>query len=246
MSFKIIVENFLTCNLISILIKKFTNFNLDFLKINYNKISLKTSARIFFGFYERAEIKLIKRYIKNYVNVLEIGGGIGITAKYCFKYNNKIEKYHIIEPYSINLELIKSQNFNFEKINLIQGCVSNDDKKLEYLNFEYSQSVLNKIDKSNIHGKIVSSERVKIFNERNILKFLGEKKFLLLIDCEINPSIFISKNNELFKNCLGIICELEEIEKYPIEEQIKLIENEKFHLLQRLGRVCYFVGKKES
>ncbi len=243
MSLKILIEKFLTNGLISFVIKKFTNFNLNFLNINYNKISPKTSARIFFGFYERAEIKLIKKHIKNYLNVLEIGGGIGITAKYCFNYNKKIENYYIIEPYSINLELIKSQKFDFSKIKLIQGCVFNDNEETSTLNFEYTVPVLNKIDKSAILAKNISSEEVKILNEKYILDQLGDKKFLLIIDCEINPSIFISKNKKLFKNCYGIISELEEIEKYPIDEQIQLIENEKFILQEKLGRVCYFTRK---
>ena len=39
MSLKILIEKFLTNGLISFVIKKFTNFNLNFLNINYNKIS---------------------------------------------------------------------------------------------------------------------------------------------------------------------------------------------------------------
>ena len=144
----------------------------------------------FFGFYERAEIKLIKKHIKNYLNVLEIGGGIEL-AKYCFNYNKKIENYYIIEPYSINLELIKSQKFDF-KIKLIQGCVFNDNEETSTLNFEYTVPVLNKIDKSAILAKNISSEEVKILNEKYILDQLEIKNFFL-IDYEINPSIFISK-----------------------------------------------------
>ena len=52
---------------------------------------------------------MIKKYIRDYNNILEIGGGIGITAKYCFNYNKNINKYYIVEPYSINLEIIRSQ-----------------------------------------------------------------------------------------------------------------------------------------
>ena len=80
----------------------------------------------------------------------------------------------------------------------------NDNEETSTLNFEYTVPVLNKIDKSAILAKNISSEEVKILNEKYILDQLGDKKFLLIIDCEINPSIFISKN----KNYLKIVMEL--------------------------------------
>ena len=50
----------------------------------------------------------------------------------------------------------------------------------------------------------------------------------------------------MLKNCDGVICELEEIEKYPIEQQIELIKKEKFILKEKLGRVCFFSKKLKT
>lgn len=246
MGFKIIIEKFLTSNLISFFIKKFTNFNLNFININYSKISPKTSARIFFGLYERAETKLIKKYIGDYNNILEIGGGIGITAKHCFNYNKNINKYYIVEPYSVNLEIIKSQNFDFNKIRLIQGCISNSNKELKNLDFSYTKPVLNKYDKSIILEKNLRTEKVQILDENFLLEEIGKINFFLIIDCELNPSLFISQNKKLFTNCLGLICELEEIEKYSVKNQIDLLTKNNFELKEKLGRVCFFFKKQQT
>ena len=156
MNFKLVIEHILTSKPISLFIKKFISINLNNIKINYSKISPKTSARIFFGLYERAETKLIKKYIINYNNVLEIGGGIGITAKYCTYFNKNIKNYYIIEPYSLNLKVIESQRFDCEKLKLFQGCVTNNEEDLKYLEFSYTNPILNKFDKSKISPENMS------------------------------------------------------------------------------------------
>ena len=41
-----------------------------------------------------------------------------------------------------------------------------------------------------------------------------------------------------------MICELEEIEKYSIKNQIDLLTKHDFELKEKLGRVCFFVKKQ--
>lgn len=79
-----------------------------------NIISYQNRARIFWGYYERAKIKLINKYLKKDFDIIELGTSIGIVSTYAHKFIN--DNKHFLIDANPHLIYKYANVFVFDKI----------------------------------------------------------------------------------------------------------------------------------
>ena len=248
---KTFIENSL-CNRItgSLILAGFKKFIPDIRSKNFsfiihkNLIQPKNIASIFFGFYERGEIRFINKYLNPLLDVIELGASLGIVSSHIIRKLNKQSKLLLVEanPFleSTITANVTKHNTNQIAYKVLNYAVSyNADKVKLRITSDNTESRV--IKDSISQGTELSIETISLLS---LVNKLGEKKYALVCDIEGSEIEWIIHESECLNNCQQLLIELHAVDygKHYSVDDIKnlIIDKHKFKLIDNRGPVCYF------
>lgn len=236
--FKKVLLNLLCNRQIGFLIKfSGVKFNLFGGIYDYSLVDGRTACKIFFGFWESAEIRYAKEYAGN-ENIVELGSSIGVTYGVLINIYPD-SKYICVEAHPKVFQILKKLvhfTGNLEKATLINKALSySREKEVRFI--EDSNMSSGKIGVSDeYHSPVI---QVVTLNE--IIKdHLKEEKYTLISDIEGAEADIFFEDAEALKNCTKIICELDNTNKYPIESQVNQLLSIGFLKKEQYSNVFVF------
>lgn len=176
------------------------NNKINDLEISKNlKIHDKVFLQLILGKYESYEKYLIKKYLKDNIDVIDLGASIGVTSKVIAKKTNK--KHIIVE---MNPELIENLRLNFKKSNqyIYNLAVYSDSNNYISIN----EGITNKGSKIDLEFQ-KNNLKVQTINLSDLLSDNNINNYFLVCDIEGAETYFIY-DSEALKNCNHLIIEL--------------------------------------
>jgi FkbM family methyltransferase len=191
-------------------------------------------ASIFWGVYEGSEIRFAQKYLNSELDVVELGGSIGILSSHIAP---KIapKRLFSVEAWP-NMERIIRTNWAKNGVlnaHLIVKAIGAPDEKLYFTKGDYNATgtVSNFFEKETIEIDSISLSQLLIDNKI--------EDFVLISDIEGSEISFILKDPESLKNCQLIIMETHEVsyngQIYTTEFMKTRIESLGFQLIDRHG-----------
>jgi FkbM family methyltransferase len=246
LNIKIFIGKFLECKFISYLFlllnyKKNLKFHNTLLNVEF--IDSINFVRIFFGYFEAAEIRFIKKYFSNNYDSLDIGAGMGIAISVFKKsFDNYNKKIICVEAVKKNILTLK-KNFFLNKVKkyiienkFLLSKSSNHNKKFIYNN-DFSQSKLI----NSINSKL---KKTDFINLEQLLKKYKIKKYQALIDIEGEELNFSIDDFKKLNNCVVLIIEIHTFNKNILNNFIKKLKiYSKLYLADTYGSVFVFLKK---
>ena len=213
--------------------------------LNYDIISNKTKAEIFFNIYEGAEIKFIKKYFKKGYDVIEFGSSIGVVSCLIKSLMDNKNKLVCVEASPILLKVLNKNleinHFQYNSNLLNAALTAQKDTKQIYFNPGISNTTgnISKKRKSDNSIKIESITINKILNDFNF------NEYIMVMDIEGTEIEILLSNNTNFKNCKFLFIELHNSKYegviYNVDDMISILINKyHFSLLDRNDNVCVF------
>lgn len=202
---------------------------------DYSLVDNRTACRIFFGFWESAEIRFSKRFAENHT-IVELGSSIGVTYGVLSKvYPNS--KYICVEASPRNFfKLKKLVNFIGKKDNLTlinKAVCYSGESQVRFNETTISGSkIAEPFEDTSISVPATTLTEILFKNE-------VEGDYTLITDIEGAEADIFFKDIESLKNCTKIICELEETEVYSVDEQVSQLKQVGFHLQEQYGNVFF-------
>ena len=223
--------------------------------IKYNNLYLHVPDRYYHnnltdrfeqGIYEKEEIYLCKKYIKQDDNVLELGSCLGFIAAYLSKISNSVISIEANPELKDSLELTKIKN-NLDNVEFIHGYLDIVNKEVEFQT--YSNIVAGSGDREDLHINNVRGwgDSLKIYKVNTILLEdikNYEKINALVIDIEGGELIFLKNYKNFIKNNINKLCiELHGHlmkDKFFNRQCISIILEMGFKIIEQIGISYYF------
>lgn len=205
------------------------------------EISNAIISALYFRMYESAEIRLIKRYLRDDIAVVELGSSIGgvssiISSKTKQKIYNIEANPFLIPTLSRNL----NANQNQSGYKLIEAAIGyNSDESVAH----FQRSTLS------IGGRVLekasdTSLAVPITTLSQIIKENGIDSYVLVSDIEGMETQLFTEEPESLDNCQQIIIELHKAyykgKNYNINDNMRLIQSIGFKIIAKYGHVYCF------
>lgn len=188
-------------------------------------------ASIFWGIYESAEIRLIKKCLRSDLPVVELGGSLGIVSSFIIK---KLKKENSLKIVEANPNLISTIDANLKRhnINGVQYKIFNN--ALGY----NSNSLRMQLSTDNTASRVIRSETSNNkFVEISCLSLSNltdGQPYALVCDIEGSEIEIIIHDKEILKQCCQLFIELHDTSyNGVIYKSIELVE-----LLQNIGFIC--------
>jgi len=207
-------------------------------------VSNTNKAAIFWGFYESAEIRFIQKYLRGNLDVVEMGGSLGIVSAHIVSKLNPGRKIVTVEanPFLIdninaNLKKFAKEGTGYKTINCaIQYSVSEIALNISADNTESSVE--------RIEYKKPGAVMVQAITLSTIIKKENLYDFSLVCDIEGSEIGIILLDKESLRQCKELFIELHDTEYEgkgytPNEILNKLVTEHRFKLIDRHGPVCY-------
>ncbi|MDX6611681.1 MAG: hypothetical protein QOD75_867 [Blastocatellia bacterium] len=172
-------------------------------------VSAKTKAMLFWGLYESAEIRFIQRHLRRDLDVVELGGSIGVVTCQIRKLIASDRKVICVEA---NPKLIGSIQNNLH-LNKLTAGVAILNRAIGY-DSAHTQAVPMNFSGDNLGGHISSSSDTdhKVNVERGTLSQILEDNsldsYVLVSDIEGAEAGIALNDSSALKNCRQIIIEL--------------------------------------
>jgi len=221
------------------------------INVDNDAISDKTKARLFYGFYESAELRFIDKYISGDLDVVELGSSIGVTAKQILKKLNRENRLVCVEanPYLMRtLESNISNEMSHHNITIKNRVISYEHSVGYAQEFYLSTSSLSgsvhesvDVDNDVSSGVLVSSTTLSSILEEDSIE-----QYILVADIEGAELEIVENDKKAFESCRMIIIELHNItineKSYTIDDIKQKIEQYlNFTCLDSYGSVYLFV-----
>jgi FkbM family methyltransferase len=213
-----------------------------------SRITPETAASLFWGAYESAEIRFIRKHLNTNLDVIELGGGIGAVSCQILEVISNDSGLVVVEadPQLVDIAR-KNVALNYPKANceLVNVAIEYENPK-SFVSFQRNikvteGNVKNKKTKikgdRNKHDKMirVRSERLESISQRF-------DEYALVSDIEGDEAGILFEKTNALACCKQIIIELHSTtykgEPISIEKMVKKIENE-FDLKERYGNVFF-------
>ena len=233
---KLLIAKTITSPLLGNLIASIKNQNIPWngvrINVSSNLIKGRVKASLFWGLYESAEARLIKKYISTLnVPLVELGASIGAVSSLLNHYKNKsLPSFHVeadarfIPLLSNNLDRNRAQNWK-----AINALVADDGFTFQ-------------IGSNNTVGRVVPATGVKdelCESLSSLLTKFSLTDFFLISDIEGAEAFFLFQDAHALDNCKGLIIELHEVaiqdKLYSIEDMVSAIEKKGFNIVERHG-----------
>lgn len=212
---------------------------------DFKRIRSKTVADIYFGIYERAEIDQVIAYINPDVDVIELGGSIGVNSLHIRRCLHKDKKLLVIEA---DPELVEILHYNIEENGM------KDDVQVLNCAIDYSgrEIVSFCVGESNLSGQVfdesnrssVEKVNVKAVTLGDLVTGYNFVDYTLVSDIEgMEIPIFIEDEKAL-ENCKQIFLEIDGVSykniDYSVDDVVGLIGKCGFTIVERYYNCVVF------
>ncbi len=221
---------------------KFLNFKKTILGgyFNFRLVSDIQAAKIFFGIWESAEIRFCKRFINNNT-IIELGSSVGVTLGLLSKFNSDCEVVCVeANPlnYEILLKLSKEIPKNNNRYHFHNNAIYYKSDQVEfYITSTTGSSIFN-----NNSSKKISLRAITLSEIINI--HCINKPYTLITDIEGSEADIFFNDSLALELCFQIICELEDIPNFSIEQQLNRLNQLGFKVIEKYGNVFYLEKSK--
>lgn len=249
--FKSIVYNFLCNALTGSLIYYLFNEKIPDLRWSGFKFKMPKAftnrqivASIFWGFYESAEIRHIEKYLRDDLDVIELGSSLGIVTS------------HIASKLGTDMHLIalEANPFLIETISENIKRHNNGASTFEVLNFAIcydSDEVMISISSNTTETHVVKNEhsngtvKVRAMSFGDLIKRRTRQvNYALVCDIEGSELEIILHEKEALLQCTQLFIELHDIKSESRQYSVQQLKNELlnlhgFKIIQEHGPVIY-------
>lgn len=199
-------------------------------------------ASIFWGIYESAEVRFIRKYLRSDLDVVELGASIGIVTTQILDRIDENQKLIAVEanPYLVNtLRNNLLLNSRFNNFSIINKAINYDDKN--EVRFYIEKENVNSSTKKN-DGSFIKAVSTKL---SEILTINGLSSYILVCDIEGTEIDILLNEPEHLINCEQLFIELHNTEldgvKYDVNDMVRLLtEKIGFNFINNYGTVYYF------
>lgn len=238
---------FLTSKLAVRIVRSFYTTYIPFfgLKININNqfITDREVINLFWGIYEKAEVRMSRKYYSKGMTVVEFGSSIGVISallgkmkgpdvhQYCIEANESL-----IPTLKANLEINAIENYT-----IIQKAIGPKGVSSVFLD----------LSSSNLNSKISNDSTGQVVETLDLIEFIAEESlrdFFLICDIEGAEIFFINEQIEFLVHCKTAVIELHNISfegKYYSRELLnELIQSRSnLRLLEKYRHVYVYQRK---
>lgn len=207
------------------------------------------NAMLFWGIYESAEIRFVKRYLMNSLDVVELGSSIGAVSCEIARKLKGERKLICVEANTQLIELLRhnigKNNARCHRLHIECGAIDysgSPDTTLILGQSNVDSRVANGLAESGKANKVPSTTLSRIIRTQNL------QQFSLVSDIEgAEVGLFLEDSNAL-KGCVQMIIELHEVtykgRRYGIGDIVNLIvSSTHFRLRDAYGAVYFFDTK---
>lgn len=213
----------------------------------------RSKAALFFRAYEGAELRFIRKYLKNEYDVIELGASYGVVSSQiasllkdtgrrliCVEPNE-----HLVEPLKANLVL----NGRVENCYVVNKIIDYEDSETSTTGFQLSEDIL--VSKK---IRLENEAQNTVFIERTTLSEIIEEhkvdRYSLVMDIEGAEIEIMLNDQNAFRQCTRIIVELHDTTfrgvDYSIDDLIHLVQTElNFQIVDGYGPVIVFERNEE-
>ncbi len=204
---------------------------------DFENVSDKEAAQIFFGFWESSEIRYALKFIQS-KTIIELGSSVGVLLGTLAK-----------KKHDSNFICVEASKINFEKLLKLKKLLSCNNNNYEFINkaIAYNVDYAPFIHKSTKGSKISTdkyqdvSDLIPCITLSKIIKdFKVNGEFSLISDIEGGEAPIFFEDSEALKKCKNIIIELENNSYATVTQQIDQIKQIGFNLVEYSGRVYVF------
>jgi FkbM family methyltransferase len=202
-------------------------------------------ASLFWGIYESAEIRFVKKYLRSDLDAVELGSSIGAVTAQILQVLDRGRRLVCVEanPYLTDaLRQNVEQNNDGKEVRIIHGAIADEAEVGSCINlFLGADNTVSQTTK-----ETVASVSVPAFSLTGILQAgRMETDFTLISDIEGAEINFILNDVSALRNCRQLIIELHETELnstvFTVDRLRTLLENSHgFRLRSNHGPVCVF------
>lgn len=205
---------------------------------NYNLVSPREAASIFFGIWESAEIRLAKKYAQNDI-IIELGSSVGVLVGVLSKIK-KSKTFILIEASPENfakLEVLVNElrSISSHRFITINAAVSYYNNSVA---FRHSGTINSSIIKESFVGNEYTVNCCKLSDIVELYSL--NKNFTLITDIEGSEAEILKQDKSAFNNCECIIAELENTHLMSIEQQVFCINQMGFAIAENHDNVYAF------
>jgi FkbM family methyltransferase len=208
------------------------------------QVSRKNVAAVFWGFYESAEIRLIKKYFDGSSSVIEFGSSVGVVSAHLASAMKPGGRMICVEA---NPSLVASIQKNIAKY-------APAGLKYEVLNYAIDYQLPEVqlwITDNNTETRVLKGEnsgagvKVKTLTLSKISQQYDLKDFTLVSDIEGAEIQFLAGDAAAMSYCKNLFIELHDTKYegrvYSVKELVDLITGQLgFSLVEQQGPVCFF------
>jgi FkbM family methyltransferase len=238
---KSVIANFLESDfvgkLIGLIFQDKIPFNGTIIITKSGLITPSTKGAIFCRIYESAEVRFVKKYLKQSYDVIELGSSIGVIACQVGKRIHRKNKIICVEANPYLKEVIE-ENLKYNKVESFEiiSCAINYNTENEHVNFLCGKrNVDGRLSSSEVHGSI----KLPKSTLSSILKQFSIKDFVLICDIEGSEVELLINDINSLDNCKQIIMETHNTvykgKTFYSEDIEKLITDAGFKRIDKYG-----------
>lgn len=212
-------------------------------------MSRSIMASIFFGFYEAAEIRFVKKYFDGSIDAIELGSSCGIVSSHIIsKFKEPERKYIGVEA---NKLLAKAFWQNSKRGNKSAALMRLLNVAVDYSGasvlFSFSENTT--ASKVVVEGSIVSerAQQVPSMTLDAIVRENNVNKFALFCDIEGAEIQILSLETEVWEHCMQIFIELHETDycqkRHTVEMLHRMVIQKGYSLVDKNGPVRHYLRK---
>lgn len=199
-------------------------------------------AMLFWGMYESAEIRFVRKYLRSDLDVIELGASIGVVSA---QIASLLQPGRTLTSVEANPELIGRIEVNVRRNSSIVPTVLH--KAIDHAGRQWAELVLggsnlgSAVDKAT-DGRMV---RVPTITLAELASTFGQRGYSLVSDIEGAEAGFIMGSPEVLKDCRQIIIELHDTthrgERLEVPELVDaLVSTHGFRVRDQYGPVYAF------
>jgi FkbM family methyltransferase len=232
-------------NMVALLYKNKIPFHGLNINTKSSHVNASTKAMLFWGMYESAEVRFIKKYLTATDNVIELGASLGVVSSIIGSTIGDEGNCISVEA-NPNLIPIINDNLQANKISNVQVI----NVAIDYSNNTNGYSVFNISDdhlSSSIQASTKKTTPVEVISSKldAIAGLLNVKKPTLISDIEGAEIGFILNEKNLSTHFKNVIIELHdavfEEKQYSVSDMVSILtKKHEFKLLESYGNVFVF------
>jgi FkbM family methyltransferase len=233
--------NHLTIRIIAFFLRQRIPFYGSVIDVSSRTISPLTKSLLYYGLYEQNEVRLVKKYLREDDDVIELGASIGVIGSVLSRIQTT-GRYVAVEADPTLADII-AKNLSINRT-VAYTLVS---KAIDYT----KETVSFAAGGNTLAGKLINDDNgknaaitVDTITLDEICTGLNLAVFTLICDIEGAEIGLLLNDDKALANCEKMIIELHETQYdnrvYPIREMVELILAKKYEVLDNCGNVFVF------